>query len=62
MAANETILGFNTGVDFTYEAKNNKIYPVIVAQADQPIGKINVILWKKYYGKFITQYFSGNWT
>ena len=30
-AADEITLGFNTGTDFTYEAANNTIFPVIVA-------------------------------
>jgi hypothetical protein len=56
-AADEVTLGFSTGTAFTYEARDNTIYPIIVAQADEPLGKINVILWKKYHAKYIKKYY-----
>ena len=62
MAADELTLGFATGTDFTYEAFNNTIYPIFVAQGDEPLGKINIILWKKFHAKYINKYYSGNWT
>lgn len=66
MAADEITLGYSTGVDFVYDAVNeglpNIIYPIFVAQADKPLGKINAILWKKFHSKYINKYYSGNWT
>ena len=61
-ASDEIRVGHDTGFNFMYKAKNNKVYALTIGYGDLPTTTFYVLLWKKPNLELFESYFSQNWT
>ena len=61
-ATNEIRVSHDTGFNFVYHPKNNKVYALTIGYGDLPTTTFFVLLWWKPNLEVFENYFSQNWT